>query len=116
MRITAQLIRTGDRTHFWAREFDRDLTSVLIVQSEIAQEIADEIQITLGSRPHPKLMAVLPLPGKSYEAYDQYLKGRYFWNKRTGMDSGRRLSGSSGLWQAIPITRVPMPAWRMPTR
>lgn len=81
MRIAAQLIQVKDQTHLWAREYDRELTSLLIVQGEIAQEIADEIQLTLGGHGPPFRPA--PLAPKSYAAYDLYLKGRYFWNKRT---------------------------------
>src|ERR1700722_903430 len=48
VRITAQLIHVKDQTHIWARKYDRELSSLLVVQGEIAQEIADEIQLTLG--------------------------------------------------------------------
>jgi TolB-like protein/DNA-binding winged helix-turn-helix (wHTH) protein/Flp pilus assembly protein TadD len=83
-RITSQLIRMKDQTRVWARQYDRELSSLLTLQSEIAQEIADEIQLTLGDNdrrvPADSKPAALP---SSYEAYDLYLKGRYFWNKRT---------------------------------
>lgn len=83
VRISAQLIQVKDQTHLWARQYDRELTSLLALQGEIAQEIADEIELTLGGR---KRIAADPKPAtspSSYEAYDLYLKGRYFWNKRT---------------------------------
>jgi len=84
VRVTAQLIQTKDQTHVWARQYDRELDKLLPLQGEIAQEIADEIQLTLGD-PHKFNAAhrtVSPSTA-SYEAYDLYLKGRYFWNKRT---------------------------------
>lgn len=84
VRIAAQLIQAKDQTHVWAREYDRDLTSLLSLQSEIAQEVADEIELTLGKshgRPTPE-RKLFGSPA-SYEAYDRYLKGRYFWNKRS---------------------------------
>lgn len=77
VRISVQLIRMTDQTHVWAREYDRELNGLLAVQAAIAQEVAREIGATLGE------------PGQTaastsvYEAYDFYLKGRYFWNKRT---------------------------------
>ena len=84
VRITAQLIQMKDQSHVWARQYDRELKGLLTMQGEIAQEIADEIQRTLGE-PHkfktPHRTAA-PATG-SYEAYDLYLRGRYFWNKRT---------------------------------
>ena len=86
VRITAQLIQVKDQSHVWAREYDRDLGHVLELQGEIAREIANEIDSSLGGR--QRIMAAQgaasrPTGTKSYEAYDLYLKGRYFWNKRT---------------------------------
>jgi TolB-like protein/DNA-binding winged helix-turn-helix (wHTH) protein/Tfp pilus assembly protein PilF len=89
VRITAQLIRMTDQTHMMSRQYDRELHSVLAVQGEIAQEISDEIQSALGERPSPTAGAgKIPeaagaANAKSFEAYDDYLRGRYFWNKRT---------------------------------
>jgi TolB-like protein/DNA-binding winged helix-turn-helix (wHTH) protein/Tfp pilus assembly protein PilF len=80
VRITAQLIQISDQTHVWARQYDRELRSVLAVQSEIAQAVANEIQLSLGERPPIASEALSPA---AYEAYDLYLKGRYFWNTRT---------------------------------
>ncbi|MGH9643984.1 MAG: winged helix-turn-helix domain-containing protein, partial [Terriglobales bacterium] len=83
LRITAQLIRVKDQTHLWARQYDREPKSLLTLQSEIAGDISDEIQIALGSnRSTPKITRPLLSPDE-YEAHDLYLRGRYFWNKRT---------------------------------
>ncbi|MFZ0235534.1 MAG: tetratricopeptide repeat protein, partial [Candidatus Acidiferrales bacterium] len=83
VRITAQLIQVKDQTHVWAREYDRQLTDLLSIQTQIAQEVVDEIRAPLGgdkvfadSRPR------FASP-RAYESYDLYLKGLYFWNKRT---------------------------------
>jgi TolB-like protein/DNA-binding winged helix-turn-helix (wHTH) protein/Tfp pilus assembly protein PilF len=83
IRIDAQLIQTKDQTHVWARQYDRDLTSLFSLQSDIAHEVADEIDLTLGKSPGRQTRE-RKSPGSpaSYEAYDLYLKGRYFWNKR----------------------------------
>ena len=83
LRVTAELIQTRDQTHVWSRQYDRELTNLLVLQGEIAQEIADEIQLMLGDRRRPIPADRRPAPSPSYEAYDLYLKGRYFWNKRT---------------------------------
>lgn len=82
VRITAQLIQANDQTHLWARQYDRDLKDLLALQAEIAQEIADEIQLTLGEQRHAQAAGSRLTPN-SYQAYDLYLKGRYFWNRRT---------------------------------
>ena len=83
VRITAQLIRTGDQTRLWTREFDRELQSLLAVQSEIAMETADEIQQTLGTKKSGAASAAVEMSRERYQAYDEYLKGLYFLNKRT---------------------------------
>jgi TolB-like protein/DNA-binding winged helix-turn-helix (wHTH) protein/Tfp pilus assembly protein PilF len=87
VRITAQLIQVKDQSHVWAREYDRDLGHLLDLQGEIAREVANEIEASLGGagRIEAAQAAALRSPGtKSYEAYDLYLKGRFLWNKRTG--------------------------------
>lgn len=83
VRITAQLIRVRDQTHLLTREYDRELKDLLVLQAEIAEEVAGEIQLALG--PHQSIARAAPgsLSAQSYKAYDLDLKGRYFWNKRT---------------------------------
>lgn len=83
VRVTAQLIQTKDQTHVWARQYDRDLSNLLMLQSELAQEIADEIQLTLGAPEHRAPARVAAGSPHDAEAYDLYLRGRYFWNRRT---------------------------------
>lgn len=82
VRITAQLIRTKDQTHIWARQYDRELKGLLALQAEIATEIADEVQLTLGDS-KPVAAAQPAVSPQNYDAYDLYLKGQYFFNKRT---------------------------------
>ena len=84
VRITAQLIQMKDQSRVWSQQYDRELNNLLALQGEIAQEIADEIQASLGDG-HERIAAnpKTAASPKSYEAYDLYLKGRYFWNKRT---------------------------------
>jgi TolB-like protein/DNA-binding winged helix-turn-helix (wHTH) protein/Tfp pilus assembly protein PilF len=90
VRITVQLIQVKDQSHLWAREYDRDLGHLLELQSEISREVANEIEFSLsGRRPiETAREAAANVPGaksgaNSYETFDLYLKGRYFWNKRT---------------------------------
>lgn len=83
VRITAQLIQMKDQTHLWAREYDREAKNVLVMQSEIAGEISGEIQNALGEhRPIAPVSQPILSP-EALEAYNLYLKGQYFWNKRT---------------------------------
>jgi len=83
VRITAQLIQMKDQTHLWSRQYDRDLSNLLTLQGEIAQELADEIQLTLGDQKRNGPAHQASGSPKTYEAYESYLKGRYFLNKRT---------------------------------
>ncbi len=80
VRVTAQLILAKDQTHLWAKEYDRNLSGILALQSEVAGAVAKEIQIRLTPEESARLAgAHLVDP----DAYELYLKGRYFWNKRT---------------------------------
>lgn len=83
VRVTAQLIQVKDQTHLWAKEYDRELKDLLVLEREIALEITDEIQIALGS--HKPIIPPnhAPLSTQTYKAYDLYLRGLFFWNKRT---------------------------------
>jgi tetratricopeptide (TPR) repeat protein len=83
VRITAQLVRTSDQAHVWAREYDRRLTSVLALQGEIAIAIADEIRGLLGQQPAAVVPPKPETTPEHYAAYDLYLRGRYFWNQRS---------------------------------
>ena len=84
MRISAQLIQTKDQSHVWSHQYDRTPNSLLSLQGEIAQEISDAIQQALGEHNVADRVHASAAPSaKSYEAYDLYLKGRYFWNKRS---------------------------------
>jgi TolB-like protein/DNA-binding winged helix-turn-helix (wHTH) protein/tetratricopeptide (TPR) repeat protein len=80
VRITAQLIEASSDHHLWARSYERDLKDVLALQDEVARDIAEEIRIKLTPQEHTLLTgahAVNP------EAHDDYLKGRFWWSKRT---------------------------------
>ena len=80
IRVSAQLIRVKDQTHVWAHSFDRELHEVLGVQSELGQAIAQQVQVSLTPRDRLALTRKRPV---NPDAYDLYLRGRYFWNKLT---------------------------------
>jgi TolB-like protein/DNA-binding winged helix-turn-helix (wHTH) protein/Tfp pilus assembly protein PilF len=86
LRITAQLIELKNQTHVWARNYDRSANDLIAVQQEITQEIADELKPTLDPIHVRNLAAHRAAAAQNApeEAYDFYLKGRYFWSKRTG--------------------------------
>jgi TolB-like protein/Flp pilus assembly protein TadD len=83
IRVNVQLINALTDAHLWAETFDRKLTDIFAVESEIAKTIADTLQAKLsGSEQH----AIAARPTENTEAHQFYLKGRFFWNKRTGND------------------------------
>jgi TolB-like protein/DNA-binding winged helix-turn-helix (wHTH) protein/tetratricopeptide (TPR) repeat protein len=80
-RVSAQLIRVSDQTHLWAENYDaRDLTDLIEVQNAIGRAIAQAVQINIT--PNARAGLSPPHPVKP-EAYDLYLKGRFYWNQRT---------------------------------
>ena len=81
VRIRAQLIDSTSDRHLWAQSFDRDLSDILEMQSQAAREIAGQIQGTVIA-PESAARAAYVRPVNA-EAYEAYLKGRYFWDKRT---------------------------------
>jgi TolB-like protein/DNA-binding winged helix-turn-helix (wHTH) protein/Tfp pilus assembly protein PilF len=80
VRITAQLIMAGTDKQLWAESYEGDLQDTLRLQSQVARAIAEQIRIELTPREQSMLKNV---NGVSSEAHEAYLKGRYFWNKRT---------------------------------
>jgi len=75
VRVTAQLIRVRDQTHVWAEGYDRELSGILSVQSEVARAIAEQIHLTLA----PPTVRELAIPRSvNPEAYAAFLKGRYY--------------------------------------
>jgi adenylate cyclase len=83
VRVTVQLIRAITDSHLWAETYDRKLIDTFGVESDVAQKIASSLEAKLtGSEQR----AIATRPTENSEAYQFYLKGRFFWNKRTGAD------------------------------
>jgi TolB-like protein/DNA-binding winged helix-turn-helix (wHTH) protein/Flp pilus assembly protein TadD len=80
VRITAQLIEASSDKHLWSQSYEGELRDTLALQSKVARAIADQIRINLN----PKEQAALKnVKVANPQAYESFLKGRYFWNKRT---------------------------------
>jgi TolB-like protein/DNA-binding winged helix-turn-helix (wHTH) protein/tetratricopeptide (TPR) repeat protein len=80
VRITAQLIQARDDKHLWAHSYDVEAGDTLALQKQVARSIAAEIRIQLTPHEQALLNKEVHIAPEAYEAY---LKGRYFWNKRT---------------------------------
>jgi serine/threonine protein kinase/TolB-like protein/cytochrome c-type biogenesis protein CcmH/NrfG len=82
VRITTQLINTADGFHIWSESYDRELNDIFAVQEEIARSVAGSLKVALLRERQPR-----PAPGgSSAEAYNAYLQGRYFFERRTKED------------------------------
>ncbi len=80
VRITAQLIRAPADKHLWAQSYEGDVSDTLALQKKVARAIVEQIRIKLTPQEDAVLENVKVV---NPEAYENYLKGRYFWNKRT---------------------------------
>ena len=77
IRVTAQLIRGATDTHFWSETYDRELKDVFAVQAELAQSIAEKVQVTVTGEEHARLTAARSV---APEVYESYLKGRFVFD------------------------------------
>lgn len=80
IRVTAQLINTDDGFHVWSENYDGELKDIFKVQDEISQKIAEKLQENFEFSPSSNLYVAST---DSVVAYNHYLQGLYYWNKRT---------------------------------
>ncbi|HEY6947076.1 MAG TPA: tetratricopeptide repeat protein [Candidatus Acidoferrum sp.] len=84
VRIDVQLIQVSDQTHIWTDKYDRDLNDILRVQDEVGAAVADKISLALNPSPaEPGTSAAKRIVNP--EAYDAYLRGRFYWTNRADM-------------------------------
>jgi serine/threonine-protein kinase len=90
LRVGAQLTDVGDGLAIWSDTYERRTSDVFTVQDDIARSIADALKLKLGSRATE--LASSSHGTESLEAYDAYLRGRYFWNRRGAANLRKALS------------------------
>ena len=83
VRVNVQLINALTDAHLWAETYDRKLTDIFRVETDIAKSIADALKAKLTGSERTQMSK---RPTENSEAYELYLKGSFFWNKRTGED------------------------------
>ena len=88
LRITAQLIKVADGYHLWSEKFDRDMEDVFAIQDEISLAIVDKLKVRLLGEEQAKLVN---RHTENLDAYNLYLRGRWFWNKRTDEGLGKAI-------------------------
>ncbi|MCK4774582.1 MAG: tetratricopeptide repeat protein, partial [Candidatus Krumholzibacteria bacterium] len=79
LRITAQLINVEDGFHIWSEKYDRDLDDIFAIQDEISLAIVDRLKVKLLGE---ERSALVKRGTKNIEAYDLYMRGRFYWEKR----------------------------------
>jgi tetratricopeptide (TPR) repeat protein len=88
VRITAQLIHAPTDRHLWAESYESDLRDVLVLQSEVARAIADEIQIKVTPQEQARLASARAVNPQAHEAL---LKARYYWSTATTDEERRKI-------------------------
>lgn len=81
--IKTELVDTSDGAQIWGEQYNRSPSDILVVQEEIAREISEKLQVKLTAQEQKRL---IKRHTENTEAYEAYLKGRYYLNKRTGED------------------------------
>ena len=106
VRITAQLIQATTDRHLWAQSYEREARDVLALQSEVAAAIAQAVEVKL--QPEEKLRMTRAAAPVQPEAYEAYLKGRFYWSKRSPETS---LKAVGYFQQAIELDPAYAPAY-----
>lgn len=81
--IKTELVDTTDGAQIWGEQYNRSPSDILVVQEEIAKEISEKLQVKLTAQEQKRLIKRYT---ENTEAYEAYLKGRHYWNKRTVED------------------------------
>jgi DNA-binding SARP family transcriptional activator/TolB-like protein len=105
VRVTLELLRVEDERQLWSNTYDRVIDDIFQVQSDIATQVINRLGITLEEPERRQLSAI---PAENHEAYTLYLKGRYFWNKRT---EGRVQTAQNYFQQAVDLDPGYSLAW-----
>ena len=105
LRITSKLIRVRDHTQLWSMSYDSQPKSILEFQQEMSRNIGEQIRLRLSPK---RLTALARRQSRNAEAYDLYLRGRYFWNQLSPVTTKR---ASSFFFQATQLDPQYALAW-----
>jgi TolB-like protein/DNA-binding winged helix-turn-helix (wHTH) protein/Tfp pilus assembly protein PilF len=89
MIVMAELIDTSDGTHIWGEQYNRKVSDIMSVQDDIAREIATKLEVRLSTQQENVLRRRY---SQDFEAYQMYLRGRYYWNRRSQEDLQRGIA------------------------
>ena len=80
VRVNAQLVQSANDRHLWAKSYEQELGDIMELQNSLAEAISQEIAAELSPEERLRMRSLRPVNAEAYEAY---LKGRFYWNKRT---------------------------------
>ena len=109
VRVNVQLIKAASDSHLWADTFDRKLTDIFLVESEVAKAVADQLRAKLSGREEQVIAAK---PTDNVDAYDAYLRGLAFWLK-PGYTLANALSAQKYLKEAVRLDPKFALAWAL---
>jgi TolB-like protein/Tfp pilus assembly protein PilF len=104
LRITAQLINVADGYHMWSERYDRDMDDIFAIQDEISLAIVDNLMVKLLKGEKTK---IVKRHTENKEAYNLYLEGRYFWNRRHEGDMMKAIECYQMALQKDPLYAFP---------
>lgn len=99
VKISIRLIEAKTDRNLWSKSYERDLSDILLLQNELARSVANEIKIAVA--PEEKALLAQTQTADP-EAYQLYLKGRHFWNKRTEEELYKALEHFKGAIEKDP--------------
>lgn len=118
VRITAQLIDVKTDSHLWSETYDRKLEDVFVIQDEISAHIVEALRVALGAG---EVIQTASHPTDNLEAYEFYLRGRHFWQRRGADNIGKAIEllekataadpGFARAWSGLAAAHVTMPAY-----
>ena len=88
IRVTAQLIRGVTDEHFWSESYDREMRDALVLESELAQAIAEKVEVTVSGEEHERLTTARTV---APEVYESYLKGKFILEDPNNTDWGKSI-------------------------
>ncbi len=88
IRVTAQLIRGSTDQHFWSETYDREMRDALTLESDLAQSIAEKVQVTVTGEEHQRLSSTRPI---APEVYESYLRGRFVLGQGYGSEAAQSI-------------------------
>jgi TolB-like protein/DNA-binding winged helix-turn-helix (wHTH) protein/Tfp pilus assembly protein PilF len=89
MIVMAELVNTSDGTHIWGEQYDRKVSDIMSVQEDISREIATKLEVRLSTQQEKLLRKRY---SQDFEAYQIYLRGRFYWNRRSQQDLQRGIA------------------------